>query len=166
MFRPWVLLEQARSVASLRGTWNGISSFESMMRSLGHTLAPHPLCGQTILIADDDQVVADVLATRLVDLGANVVTSTTAEDALGQAQRTDLSLCVMDLEIRCRETVRLGHLSCRRRVPFVHTGLYHRPDIMRWASMPLVFKPDECGEVARTVVRLSEKQPSWPCPVS
>ena len=138
-----------------------------MSRSLGHTLAPYPLCGQRILIADDDQVVAVALAARLVALGATVVTSTTAEDALRQAQRTDLSLCIMDLEIRSRETVSLGHLLCQRRVPFVvHTGLYHRPDVMRWASMPLVYKPDECGEVARTVVTLSENPPPWPWLVS
>ena len=137
-----------------------------MTRSLGQTLAPYPLCGQRIWIADDDRAAADLLATRLVDLGANVNTSTTAEDALRQAQRTNLSLCVMDLEIRSRETVSLGQLLCQRRIPFVvHTGLYHRPDVMRWPSMPLVYKPDECGEVARTVVRLSEKQPSWPCTV-
>ena len=134
-----------------------------MRCSLGQTLAPYPLGGQCILIADDDQVVADALVRKLFALGATVITSTTAEDALRQAQRTDLSLCVMDLQIRSRETVNLGHLLCQRRIPFVvHTGLYHCLDVMRWPSMPLVYKPDECGEVARTVVRLSENPPSWP----
>ena len=134
---------------------------------MSHSLGQTPLCGQRILIADDDQVVADALASKLVALGASVVTSTTAEDALRQAQRTDLSLCVMDLAIRSRETVSLGHLLCQRRIPFVvHTGLYHRPDVMRWPFMPLVYKPDECGEVARIVVRLSSQQSPWPWPVS
>ena len=133
----------------------------------GHTRPDSPLCGKRILIAEDDDLLADGLARRLAGLGASVVTATTTEDALRQAQSHALSLSVLDLQLRGRETGLLGQTLYERRIPFVvYTDLHHRPHNGRWAEMQFVYKPDECGEVPRTVVKLSATPPTWPCSVS
>jgi ActR/RegA family two-component response regulator len=126
-----------------------------------------PLHDKHILIADDDHIVANDLAQRLAGLGAIVVTATTTEDALRQAHRHMPSFSVLDLELRGRETEPLRQTLYERRIPFlVYTACHHRPQTGRWAAMPLVYKPDECGEVGRAVVRLSSQPSPWPWPVS
>ena len=126
-----------------------------------------PLRGQQILIADDDDIAAEILARTLVALGATAVMATTTEDALRQTQQTNPALSVLDLQLRGRETESLRQALYERRIPFVvYTTLHHRAHIGRWAAMPLVFKPDECGEVGRAVVRLSSQPSPWPWPVS
>ena len=131
------------------------------------TCSKFPLRGKHILIADDDEFAAEILARTLVALGATAVMATTTEDALRQTQQTKPVLSVLELQLRGRETESLRQALYERRIPFVaYTALHHRAHIGRWAAMPLVYKPDECGEVGRTVVRLSENPPSWPCTVS
>ena len=131
------------------------------------TCSKFPLRGKHILIADDDEFAAEILARTLVALGATAVMATTTEDALRQTQQTNPALSVLELQLRGRETESLRQALYERRIPFVvYTALHHRAHIGRWAAMPLVYKPDECGEVGRTVVRLSENPPSWPCTVS
>jgi DNA-binding response OmpR family regulator len=126
-----------------------------------------PLDGQRILIADDDGLLSDVLARRLVTSGATVVTATTTDDALRQTDRHQPSLSIIDLELRGRGTGALRQALYERHIPFVvYTALHHRARIGRWAAMPLIYKPDECGEVERAVVRLASQPSRWPWPAS
>ncbi len=108
-------------------------------------------------------MVANDLAQRLVALGAVVVTATTTEDALRQTQRHTPAFSVLDLELRGRETGPLRQTLYEGRIPFVvYTACHHWPHTGRWTAMPLVYKPDECGEVGRAVVRLSSQPSPWP----
>jgi DNA-binding response OmpR family regulator len=122
-----------------------------------------PLGGKTILVADDDALSAEQVTNRLKASGACVVTATTTLQALKHAHNRRPSLSIIDLELRGAETGGLRHCHYEWKIPFVvYTALHHRPRIGRWAAMPLVYKPDECGEVERAVLRLSEKPPPWP----
>jgi ActR/RegA family two-component response regulator len=96
-----------------------------------------------------------------------VVTATTTEDALRQAHRHTPSFSILDLQLRGRDTGPLRQALYERRIPFlVYTACHHRSHTGRWAAMPLVYKPDECGEVGRAVVRLSSQPSPWPWPAS
>jgi hypothetical protein len=125
-----------------------------MTCSLGQTHEV-PLRGKRSLIADDDGVSADRLASELSALGATVLKSSTTDQASNLAQATNVSLAVIDPECRGRDAVGIAHVLLERGIPFViHT--YRSAEAGRWASMPLVLKPDHCGEVARTVLRLAQ----------
>ena len=116
-----------------------------------------PLEGKRILIADDDAVASEALTQELHALGATVLQASTAEDALNQA-RSAITVCVIDPQLRGRNAARLAEALLEDCIPFVvHT--YQAAEASRWSPMPLVLKPDHCGEVARTVLRLASSSP-------
>ena len=133
-----------------------------MTCSTGQTHSRFSLSAKAILVADDDP---EPIASKLFALGASVATATTIEDALHHVRRHTPSLAIIDLELGGRETGPLRQACYERHVPFVvYTALHHRPFTGRWTAMPVVYKPDECGELERTVLRLSEKP--WPIATS
>jgi hypothetical protein len=102
----------------------------------------------------DDGVSADWLGSELSALGATIKSSTTGQ-AFNLAQATNVFLAVIDPECRGRDAIRIAHVLLECGIPFViHT--YRSAEAGRWASMPLVLKPDHCGEVARTILRLAQ----------
>jgi len=134
-----------------------------MTCSVGQTHRQLPLSGKAILIANDDG--AGTIASKFRALGASVASATTLEDALLPRRRHPPSLAIIDLELGGRETGPLRQACYERHVAFVvYTALHHRPFTGRWTAMPVLYKPDECGELERTVLRLSEKP--WPIATS
>jgi CheY-like chemotaxis protein len=125
-----------------------------MTCSLGQTHEV-PLRGKRILIVDDDGVAADRLASELSALGATVLKSSTTDDGLNLAKATNVSLALIDTACRGRDAVGIAHVLLERGILFViHT--YRSAEAGRWASMPLVLKPDQCGELARSILRLAQ----------
>jgi DNA-binding NtrC family response regulator len=116
-----------------------------------------PLDGKRILIADDDAVTTEALTSELVALWATVLKASTAEDALKQAHSA-IAVCVIDPQIPGRNVAPIEQALLEERIPFVvHT--HQAGEASRWSSMPLILKPDRCGEVARTVLRLASMSP-------
>jgi response regulator RpfG family c-di-GMP phosphodiesterase len=125
-----------------------------MTCSLGQTHI-FPLKGKRILIVDDDDVSADRLASELHAPGAAVLKSSSTDQAVDLAQTANVSLAVIDPECRGQDAVGIAHVLLECGIPFViHT--YRSAEAGRWASMPLVLKPDHCGEVARTILPLAQ----------
>lgn len=147
-------MEQA---GSIDGTSAGVSSFKDMTCSRGQTHRTLPLDGKQNLVAADDGLLAEVLAIRSRASGATVTRASTMPEALKYARSLKPSLSIIDLEPRGRETGALRHAA----ICGLH-GLASPKASRRWTAMPMVYKLDECGEVERTVFRLSEKPPAWP----
>ena len=109
---------------------------------VGFTVNNHALAGRSILVVEDEPVIALQLETQLNAAGARVYSAKRLRDALYMAEHPALSAAVLDYRLGgdnssavCRRLVDLG-------VPFVfYTGFRDAAAFSHWPEAPIVPKP-------------------------
>jgi DNA-binding response OmpR family regulator len=104
----------------------------------------NPLNGVTVLVVEDDSLLAMDLEDTLVDAGAIVVgVCQTLDEAMARANADDFSVAVLDFTLGPDTVSPLARRLLRRGVPFVfYTGKSRRePSLAEWMDCPIVEKP-------------------------
>ena len=115
------------------------------------------IAGTTILLAEDEYLIADDLARDLVEHGLTVLGPVATLDAALAAvaeQRTDLA--VLDINLRGRPVFPLADLLQARQVPFIFATGYDAdviPD--RFATVPRHGKPLQTRELLAALDNLA-----------
>ena len=117
-----------------------------------------PLVGCTILIVEDEPLVALDVARSLEDAGAHVLTARVLDEALQKAEEPDLSAAVLDHGLSDGNTSAVCEVLKRRRIPFVLYSGYSQIDGACSRGV-LVHKPSSPAVLVTTVASLLTSRP-------
>src|SRR6476619_5348553 len=120
-----------------------------------------PLAGRSILIVEDEPLIALDIAEGFRSAGASVLSAHNLQDGLRLAGHPDLSAAVLDFGLRDGEGTALCARLKDRRIPFVlHTGYQHTSEACH--AGVLVPKPTAQAELVSTVARLLASEEASP----
>jgi DNA-binding response OmpR family regulator len=101
-----------------------------------------PLAGCSILLVENEPVVAQSVADCLQDAGAFVLTAWHIKDALSMVERSRLSAAVLDLEFGDDDTTVVCRHLTERGVPFLFYSGYDDAYVCdKWPGATVVIKP-------------------------
>jgi DNA-binding response OmpR family regulator len=103
-----------------------------------------PLSGVTVLVVEDDFLLAMDVEATLVGAGAIVVdVCLTLDQAMARGDADDFAVAVLDFSLGSESVAPFARRLARRGVPFIlHTGMPRGdPGLMEWTNTPMVQKP-------------------------
>jgi DNA-binding response OmpR family regulator len=103
-----------------------------------------PLSGVTVLVVEDDLLLAMDLEATLVGAGAVVVdVCYSLDEAMTRGEADDFSVAVLDFSLGPDSVAPFARRLVSRDIPFIlHTGMSrNEPSLMEWANYPIVEKP-------------------------
>jgi CheY-like chemotaxis protein len=112
-----------------------------------------PLTGKSILVVEDEPLIALDTIEALQSEGATAITARNLDDAFTRLQSNQISAALLDVnlgatgncEAMCHHLERVG-------IPFgFYTGYRNEPLMLEWANVPVVSKPATRQELIRTM---------------
>jgi CheY-like chemotaxis protein len=101
-----------------------------------------PLAGRSILIVENDPVIARSIADCLQDAGALVLTASNTNDALPIVERSHISAAVLDLDLGGGDSTRVCRQLSDRNIPFLFYIGYDDAYVTdKWPNATVVGKP-------------------------
>ena len=100
------------------------------------------LRGRTILIVEDEPIVALHLYASLQEVGAGLIAATSAEEALRLIRRNDISAAILDVRLGSQDCIPVCLELSNRRILFAfHTGHAVADIFEKWPQAPVFLKP-------------------------
>ncbi len=122
-----------------------------------------PLSGVTVLVVEDDFLLAMDLEDSLVDMGAVVVdVCRSLDEAITRADANDFAVAVLDFSLGPDPVTPLARRLSRRNVPFIlHTGMSPRElSLMEWIDHPILKKPASRSTLVAAITSVLEREPA------
>lgn len=111
------------------------------------------LAGRSILIVEDEPLIALDIVTAFQKVGAITLPARTIADAIRLVEHDGLSAAVLDFGLRDGEADAICGRLHERAIPFIlHSGYTHGPDAGRGGTV--VPKPADPAVLVRTIVGL------------
>jgi DNA-binding response OmpR family regulator len=122
--------------------------------------AAHKLCGQRVLIVEDEYFLAQDLADYLLHLGVEVVGPVgTVTDALKLLQCADIHGAVLDINLRGERVYPVVDVLQQKRVPLVFASGYGGElEPTTYAEIPRCIKPLDFAVLANTLIEQIEHE--------
>ena len=117
-----------------------------------------PLVGRTVLVVEDEPLIALDIVHGLAEAGARVVSARTLPDALNKAQELELSAAVLDHKLSSDDTSEVCAALERRNIPFVLYSGFSRLD-GACGRAAIVAKPASPHVLVSTLVGLLRSRP-------
>ena len=122
------------------------------------------LCGRSILVVEDEPMIALDLETSLYNAGARVLSACTLDRALHLVEHAGLSAAVLDYGLSTHNCTPICERLAQRRIPFVIYSGY--PDIKeKFPDATVIHKPTDLADVVDAVGALLRApfilRPSW-----
>ncbi len=111
------------------------------------------LVGHTILVMEDEAIIALDLETALAQAGAKV-TRATSTNAMEIAAQAPLSAAVLDLQPASGGNRALARLLKQKGVPFLFYSTHGPEDVTTMRGAPVIFKPARSEEIVSALVLL------------
>ena len=114
------------------------------------------LLGCSILIVEDEPLIALELHAALSAAGAGIIAATDAADALRLISRNEVSAAVIDVKLGDRDdSLKVCQALFHHRVPFVfHTGHAEADLVKAWPEVPMLVKPARPHEIVSCIADL------------
>jgi CheY-like chemotaxis protein len=114
------------------------------------------LSGRTILVVEDEALVAMLLQDMLSGMGADVAGPEGALDAaLARAGGGDIDAAILDVNLNGQPSFAVADVLRDRGIPYAFATGYGQPGIVAGhAAAPVVLKPYSCDDVRRIMVAL------------
>ena len=115
-----------------------------------------PLKGRSILVVEDDVVLATDLTAQLTEAGCKAILPTTSISAAASTLvHYVVDAAVLDVNVQNEWVFPVAHALERAGIPFLFLTAYLRDSIpMEYRGRPLLQKPHVPRELVETVVRL------------
>jgi DNA-binding response OmpR family regulator len=131
---------------------------------MGHSMNDnYPLSGVTMLLVEDDLLLAMDIEDTLAGMGAVVVdVCHTLDEAMARADVNDFAVAVLDFSLGSDSVAPLARRLARRNVPFIlHTGMSRsEPSLMEWRDSIIVEKPTSPQTLVTAIRSVLEGQPA------
>ena len=124
---------------------------------LGGKRAPSriSLLGTSVLIVEDEPLIALDLHAALSAAGAGIIAATETAEALRLIRRNDISAAVLDISLGDRDCTEVCQALLHHRVPFLfHTGNADAAMLKAWPHVPVLTKPASSAEIVARVADL------------
>jgi CheY-like chemotaxis protein len=113
------------------------------------------LAGRSILVVEDEPLIALDVQSALLGAGANVVPTGDATDAVRVVANTKLSAAVLDVDLGDLDCWVVCRLLARANVPFVFYTGYMQSEVFKdWPNAPVLAKPASHEQIVAAVTRL------------
>ena len=113
------------------------------------------LSGRSILVVEEEPLVALQLEEQLHRAGAKVLAAGKLYEALHMAEHPALSAAVMNLRLGDDDTTRVCRRLAQLGVPFVFHTRYDPAEALRnWPDAPVVSKPADSHVIVNSVAKL------------
>ena len=100
------------------------------------------LAGRKVLILEDELIIAFALEDMLGDLGAEVIVTSTLDEAFQRVGESDISLAVLDVNVQGAKSYPFAEELARRDVPLIFaTGYGEAEHPAVFAGAPTLTKP-------------------------
>ena len=110
------------------------------------------LLGTSILIVEDEPLIALDLHAALSAAGAGIIAATDIAEALRLIRRNVVSAAVLDVNIGDRDCTAVCQALLHNGIPFLfHTGYPDAPIVRAWPEIPVLRKPISHAEVVDRV---------------
>jgi len=114
------------------------------------------LTNQKVLILEDELIIAFALEDMLTDLGADVVVTSTLEEAFAQVADNDLKLAVLDVNVNGAKSYPFAEELRGREVPIIFaTGYGDAEHPPQFAGAPTLTKPYSRQQLAEAIEGLA-----------
>jgi DNA-binding response OmpR family regulator len=111
------------------------------------------LSARSILVVEEEPVVALQLEEHFRRAGAKVLAASTLMDTLHLAEHPAVSAAVLNLQLGSDSTRRVCGRLADLGVPFmIHTRYDASEASQKWPDVPIVSKPADSHDILRTVV--------------
>ena len=145
-----------------------IFSVSATSAAMGNTMVHsmndnNPLSGVTVLVVEDDLLLAIALEDTLVGMGAVVLeVCHTLDQAMAWADADDFAVAVLDFSLGPNSVAPLARRLARRSVPFIfHTGMSRsEPSLMEWRDSLIVEKPASPHTLAGAIKSALAREPA------
>lgn len=115
----------------------------------------NPLLGRSVLIVEDEPLIALELHGALHAAGASIIAATTIKEALHLITYAQICAAIVDVNLGGEDCSRVGAALAGRSIPFMfYTGYSTAPSITAWAQAPAIEKPASTGRIVDTVTHL------------
>ena len=112
------------------------------------------LVGRSILIVEDEPLVALDLLKALTGCGAKVLAATTLNKALAYANAADLSAATIDLKLHNARSYPVCRRLKERGIPFLFYTGYAEEALKEYADVPWLVKPTPTERVVENLLGL------------
>ena len=113
---------------------------------------------KTILVADDEEPIRDLITEELTEEGYRVVTASNAQEALKVVETEPLDLVVLDIRMPGMDGLEAlpRILGMKEGLPVIlHTAYsQYKESFMSWAADAYVVKSSDLGELKRKIKEL------------
>ena len=123
----------------------------------------NPLSGVTVLVVEDDLLLAIALEDTLVGMGAVVLdVCHTLDQAMAWADADDFAVAVLDFSLGSQAVTPLARRLARENVPFIlHTGMSRsEPSLSEWRNFPIVEKPASPHTLVAAIKGVLAREPA------
>jgi CheY-like chemotaxis protein len=116
----------------------------------------HVLAGTSVLIIEDNPLVALDVHAILSAAGASVISASSAGEAAELIRYADIAAAIVDIHLGGEDAAEACRLLARRRVPFAfYTGHAGSASLCAdWPKVPVLTKPADPAVIVRTIVSL------------
>jgi DNA-binding response OmpR family regulator len=113
------------------------------------------LIGVSVLIVEDEPLIALDLHAALSAAGAGIMAATDTAEALRLIRRNDVSVAVLDIGLGDHDCTAVCQALLHHRVPFLfHTGQSNAAMRDAWPQAPMLAKPARAEEIVARVADL------------
>src|SRR5262245_33427808 len=99
------------------------------------------LAGRSILIVEDEPLIALEVHAAFVAAGASIISAADAKEALRMIDLPDLSAAVVDINLGGGDCAAVCRRLSERRIPFVfYTGDARADILVQWPDAPVLTK--------------------------
>ena len=120
--------------------------------------------GQSILVVEDEPLIALDMLSALRTAGANAIGAATLNDALQIAGRTDLAAAVLDFNVHGADVSGICTKLEQSRIPFMFYSGYGAQVFRRWPHALVIGKPASMEAMVTALASLLPSQAGC-CPV-
>lgn len=114
------------------------------------------LAGRTVLILEDEVIVAFALEDMLADMEASVVMATTTDEALDAVASGEFALAVLDVNVNGVKSYGVAAELAQRGVPIIFaTGYGDAEHPAHFAAVPTLTKPYSRQQLADCIAAIS-----------
>ena len=114
------------------------------------------LRGCSILIVEDEPLIALDLHAALSAAGAGIIAGTNAKEALRLISRNEISAAVIDVRLGNQDSLEVCQALFHHRVPFLfYTAHADDADLLKaWPEVPVLLKPVPSWEITARIGQL------------
>lgn len=117
----------------------------------------HPvLAGTSILIVEDEPLVALDTHAALSATGASIISAATASEAVRLTGYADVTAAIVDIQLGSEDAAKVCDALARRGIPFIfYTGRADKAALLtEWPDAPVIRKPAMPHDIVATLSAL------------